>query len=62
MEHRGGQKETAVPNQMVEITTEIQAPDSDERSRRDLKLCGTRVLCTVNQQTQKIDSCFRKYK
>ena len=29
MRHRGGQKKTAVPNQTVTITTEIQTPDSE---------------------------------
>ena len=30
MEHRDGQKKTAVPNQTVKITTEIQTTDSDD--------------------------------
>ena len=30
MGYRGGQKKTAVPNQTVKITTEIQTPDSDD--------------------------------
>ena len=34
MGHRGGKKKTAVPNQTVKITTEIQTPDSvDDLSR-----------------------------
>ena len=32
--HRGGQKKTAAPKQMVEITTEVQTSDFDDESQQ----------------------------